>query len=511
MTPEFKHHRPATQPADRPLQSPAAMTAGGLPGRGFVALLMAGALVLGATAVAGRVYWAEDKRAADRVAPPPDAAPPAVWMAAFSPADTIGFADGPLEQPLPVFPRVQILTRPAVTVADVPPPPANPPMVEGPAIALPETEAQPAEEQLVLPRVAFTLPPALPPRRPAVPQYYHALPGQSDAAPQPETLALNDSEGPGLTRSLLPRPRPAAIVQLASARAAMPAVNLSALPDAAPATAAPVPAQIAAGQDRCEVALTRAIPSRPARAAGGRAFLAGLASAGGSARDDAIAQAIMAGNLPEFQRRLVPVTLTGTSATGQALRITLCVMPDYLALGGDGDFVRVPLGLRAATRIAERFDMVLPTTRMVDAIHAQAGLRLTPEPMTPGPQMASTDYFLRHNATLERQRQAAGAALGVLVSGHKKDLVLTNRLARNPGRVAIYGWHRASGQPIQPLSTVHGAAYADYSHGIRLISRRAYVNGRAIDLRELLADGRYAGLLSDEGPIAQRLLLAALD
>ncbi|MFN3955336.1 MAG: hypothetical protein ACK4LQ_12855 [Pararhodobacter sp.] len=496
MTPEFKHHRPAAKPVDRPLESPAATTAGGLPVRGFVALLMAGALVLGAAAVAGRVYWAEEKRAAAT----DEAAPPAVWLAAFSPAGAIGFADGPPEQPLPVFPRVQILTRLSVTVADVPPPPPNPPMVEGPTLALPDAGVQPEEEQVVWPRVVFTLPP----RRPAVPQFHLALPGQDGAAPaQPEILALSDSEEPGLTRSLLPRPRPAAIMQLASAPVGASAASLSAAPD----TTGPV----AGGQDRCEAALTRAIPSRPARAAGGQAFLAGLAGAGGGTRDDAIAQAIMAGNLPEFQRRLVPVTLSGTSATGQALRVTLCVMPDYLAIGADNDFVRVPLGLRAASRIAERFDMALPTTRMVDAIHAQAGLRLTPEPMTPGPQMASTDYFLRHNATLERQRQAAGAALGVLVSGHKKDLVLTNRLARNPGRVAIYGWHRASGQPIQPLSTVHGAAYADYSHGIRLISRRAYVNGRAIDLRELLADSRYAGLLSDEGPIAQRLLLAALN
>jgi hypothetical protein len=147
---------------------------------------------------------------------------------------------------------------------------------------------------------------------------------------------------------------------------------------------------------------------------------------------------------------------------------------------------------------------------MVDAIHAQAHLRLPPAPMTPGAQMASTDYLMRHNATVEDQRSRRNAPLGVLVSGHKKDLVLTNRLSRVAGRVAIYGWHQANGQPIQPLSTVHGQHYADYSHGIRLISRTAWVNGRAVDLRDLLADGRYAGLLTGEGPIATRTLLAAL-
>ena len=121
--------------------------------------------------------------------------------------------------------------------------------------------------------------------------------------------------------------------------------------------------------------------------------------------------------------------------------------------------------------------------------------------MTPGPQMGSTGYFLRHDAIVDDQQARAGGRLGQLVAGHKKDVVVANRLSSNPGRVAIYGWHEALGDPIQPLSTVHGANYADYSHGIRLISRTAFVNGQAVDLGTLLTDARYAGLLNDGGPI----------
>jgi len=95
------------------------------------------------------------------------------------------------------------------------------------------------------------------------------------------------------------------------------------------------------------------------------------------------------------------------------------------------------------------------------------------------------------------------------MAGHKKDLVVSNRLWRNPGRVAIYGWHQPNGRAIQPLSTVHGAEYADYSHGVRLVARTAYLNGRAIDLEDLLADATYAGLLSDEGPISRPAVLLA--
>ena len=96
----------------------------------------------------------------------------------------------------------------------------------------------------------------------------------------------------------------------------------------------------------------------------------------------------------------------------------------------------------------------------------------------------------------------AGGRHGVLLAGHKKDLVLANRLSANRGRVAIYGWHRGNGDPIQPLSTVHGEYYADYSHGIRLVSRTAYVDGRPVDLRGLLTDSVYAALLNSDGPLS---------
>jgi hypothetical protein len=95
----------------------------------------------------------------------------------------------------------------------------------------------------------------------------------------------------------------------------------------------------------------------------------------------------------------------------------------------------------------------------------------------------------------------------------KKDVVMTNRLAEHLGRIAIYGWHRATGQPIQPLSTVHGANYADYSHGIRLVSRWAVIQGKRRLVRDILQDAASARVLSDEGPIRVNwsLLAAQLD
>ena len=120
--------------------------------------------------------------------------------------------------------------------------------------------------------------------------------------------------------------------------------------------------------------------------------------------------------------------------------------------------------------------------------------------------MTSVAYFRAHDETIEEQLRSLPA--GLLVSGAKKDLVITPRLAAHPGRVAIYGWLRPDGAAIQPLSTVHGAGYADYSHGIRLVSDTILVNGQARSVFDILEDPGLAGLLSDEGPDsnARRLL-----
>lgn len=329
------------------------------------------------------------------------------------------------------------------------------------------------------------------------------------------TEAAPSAPGTIVASSLRPAARPASLEeaahQLASVHAPEPAadpagaeVTLAALP--APSATAPS-ANLAPAFDRnanaCTRRLAREIPRRPGNAAGGTAFISTLASASGTSRDAMVAGEVLRGNVPAFMRDLAPVSFTGVLPNGRSAQITICVTPDYLAVGNDADFVRVPLGLAAAGQIADRFNMMLPTTRMVDAIYAQADLRLAPSPMTPGAQMSSTDYFLRHNATVERQRLNAGGRLGMLVAGQKKDVVLTNRLARVPGRVAIYGWQRPGGRPIQPLSTVHAASYADYSHGIRLVSRTAFVNGEAFDLEDLLMDGTYASLLNTDGPIGR--------
>src|SRR6516164_9517578 len=259
--------------------------------------------------------------------------------------------------------------------------------------------------------------------------------------------------------------------------------------------------------------LTQGIPSRAVQDLTGSQFAQYVSRMNPQEREEAILEEISKGNLPEFLRKLVPVQLHCELANGQSLAATIFVTPDYLAVGSDSDFLRIPMNLHTAAAIAERFGFVLPTRKMVDAIYLQSRFHLVPQPLPAGPQMRSTEYYWNHNQLIKDQVHAIGARLGELISGDKKDVVVTNRLATHLGRIAIYGWHRAAGEPIQPLSTVHGANYADYSHGIRLISEWALIDGQLKLVRDLLRDPATAGILSDEGPIEvnSRLLAAQVD
>ncbi|MBT8474959.1 MAG: hypothetical protein HKO95_13840 [Rhodobacteraceae bacterium] len=258
---------------------------------------------------------------------------------------------------------------------------------------------------------------------------------------------------------------------------------------------------VTAKPTRCALDQIATLPARSSKSRPGSGFVQDVRNLSGAARDAAVTEQVLSGNVPEFLRKLVPVTLSGTRPEGQRIDVEICVTPDYLAVGDNSDFVRVPVGLPAAAGIAADLGFMLPTTKMVDAIYAQADLRLPPAPMPPTAQMASTDYFWRHHATVEEQRGRAGQVATALTAGQKKDIVLSNRLRTKVGRVAIYGWHRPNGKPIQPLSTVHGAYYADYSHGVRLVSGTAFVNGTPYPLAEILEDPQLSQILSNEGPI----------
>ena len=211
-------------------------------------------------------------------------------------------------------------------------------------------------------------------------------------------------------------------------------------------------------------------------------------------REAILLKEIAAGNLPEFLRVFKSVRVEAMDSAGLHHTAVFEVMPDYLAVGSDSDFVRTPLTPMTALAIASGFGCTLPTRKMVDAVYTHSDVKLEPRPLTESREAVKT--FLQHNAILETQR--AGKPLGLLVAGIKKDVVQSVRLLEKPNRVAIYGWHKLDGSPIQPLTIVHRDTYVDYSHGIRLVRQNMLVDGKPTTVAAVLADPKLKVLITDE-------------
>lgn len=240
-----------------------------------------------------------------------------------------------------------------------------------------------------------------------------------------------------------------------------------------------------------------AIPRRPADAPTGSEFLRHIADLSREEREAAALRELGRGNVPEFLRRLIPIRVGATDQTGAKHVATYFVMSDYLAVGTDDDFFRLPITPATAMMLADQFDASFITPKISDDIFAAARIKLAPQPLTKDREAAAT--FWQHHQIIEEQLR--GQACGLLLAGIKKDVVLTNRLKEKPHRVAIYGWHRLDGCPIQPLYVGHVDWYVDYSHGIRLMSQRIFVDGQPLKVRDVLKDPRLCSLLSHEGPI----------
>jgi hypothetical protein len=242
---------------------------------------------------------------------------------------------------------------------------------------------------------------------------------------------------------------------------------------------------------------TLRLPPRPPDAVDGSAFLRQIEPLSREAREAEIEREITRGNIPPFIRTLKAIHVKAADSGGTMHTAVYFVTPDYLAVGTNDDFFRVPMTPQTARTIADAADASLITTKMSDDLFAAADLKLEPRPLTKDRDATAT--FLQHHRIVEEQR--AGRPLDLLIAGIKKDVVLTNRLAEKPNRVAIYGWHYPSGKPIQPLYVGHINWHVDYSHGIRLVSQHMLVDDRPARFGDILRDKELSVLVSSEGPV----------
>lgn len=201
--------------------------------------------------------------------------------------------------------------------------------------------------------------------------------------------------------------------------------------------------------------------------------------------------------------------------------IELQVLRDYLSLGDDKDFLRIPMYPETAQRLADAWNCSLITPRLSLRIWEQA-TRLTPEPLpekqkkradgttvktfiwrdeqgrwnTTEGSARSLEAYVIHNAMIEKQLKQRAIGRDVLLAGHKKDIVINASLAHKPVKLVLYGWHQSNGVPIQDVSTRHAMRYVDYSHGVRLVRNEVLVDGKSYQYAEVLKHPKYHSALS---------------
>ena len=223
-------------------------------------------------------------------------------------------------------------------------------------------------------------------------------------------------------------------------------------------------------------------------------------------REEIIFNEIQSGNIPRFYRKLALVRDTAM-ILGQLQTIRYYVLPDFLAIGSDFDYFYCPMRPQLAQKVADLLDCSLPTRKISDRIYHSAKVKMMPQPIPPSKAMITVPVFERHTRMVQQQREQSirQYPLGSLVAGNKKDVVISNMIfnSKNQLRVVIYGWHKPDGKAIQPLHNGHTTDHVDYSHGIRLIQNKLWINGKKSTLRAVLGSETLHPLLGDERAIGK--------
>ena len=255
------------------------------------------------------------------------------------------------------------------------------------------------------------------------------------------------------------------------------------------------------------------IPFRKPDAESGSAFMRRVAPMSRDEREEEIFKSVSSGNIPGFLRNTVTLNGEFADSAGVMHKVTYEVMPDYLAVGSDTDYCRIPMNPYTAQHLATIFGASLITSKLSDHIYKMADIKLTPFNYIPvGNANELVTKFEAHNAQIEKQLREASGKHGQLIAGIKKDVILSARLADKTDRVVIYGWHKPDGNPIQPVYSGHVDWYVDYSHGIRFINNQVLVDGKAVLFTNILQDPVLYKIFSNEDkPIKQVVYIKQLD
>jgi len=249
------------------------------------------------------------------------------------------------------------------------------------------------------------------------------------------------------------------------------------------------------------------IPERLENAIEGSEFVNQVTGLSTTDREQVVVREILSGNIPSFSRKLKPIKVIET-VNAKSYEIIFYTTYDYIAIGSDQDYLYIPMTPSTGQYLADHMNCSLPTKKVVDIIYANAEIKLKPQPIPASDTMTTVPVFRQHTDSIKQQifQKGLDRLADNIIAGHKKDIIISNEIystERTSNRVVIYGWHLDETSPIQPVYNGHIAWYADYSHGVRLISNTTFINGDSIQVDDVLKDSNLSILLSSEGLISK--------
>jgi hypothetical protein len=194
------------------------------------------------------------------------------------------------------------------------------------------------------------------------------------------------------------------------------------------------------------------------------------------------------------------------------------VMSDAIKVDG----IRINVTADTQQRIADKLNCSLLTAKICDLIWHNASIRVTPKILAIS---NTTEAMIRHSQIIDKDLSYVDHKNKIISTVGKdwiidKDLDIS--LMINPA--VDYGWHiigdehsglkcsqNVSGlkglggkewKVAQNIGITHNKDYTDYSHTCRLVSRECFINGKTMDLYEVLKDQKLAYLASHTGPLS---------
>lgn len=234
------------------------------------------------------------------------------------------------------------------------------------------------------------------------------------------------------------------------------------------------------------------------RAPGGREFFSELKAAKTGEREGLVYEQIENGNIPAHLEGLRPIQTIQRDSRGRKHTVTYWTMPDYVGIGSDEDFVRMPMSYRWSKHTSNEFGLDIPTDLMVDELYKQADIKVAPRPL-PTKGMAHPNAFERHHDII--QGQLGDYELGSIPGGIKKDNIVHPNLSLRKDGMIIYGWHRLNGKRIQNpnVNRMHIDYHNDYSQGLRPVAPFVEIDGEIYSLADAVEDEELAKLLNRRG------------